>query len=170
MDIEKFDKLYTETKQEASQLVDFDEVWKDHEAWRFRISKRMIDTIGRTDEGKKEFAFSRAYIEFYDEVEVKKTILHEIAHALTPMEEGHGEQWKEICLKIGGDGEEYFEPSQEYYASIAKYELFCPNCGAISRRSHRRTKVTYACGKCCKKYNEGRYSDDYRLVCREIEQ
>jgi hypothetical protein len=54
---------------------------------------------------KRKIVFSRLYlrenIDNWHHIEM--TIYHELAHALLPIQ-GHTKKWKELCLKIGGDG------------------------------------------------------------------
>ncbi|HKI57370.1 MAG TPA: SprT-like domain-containing protein [Trueperaceae bacterium] len=76
---------------------------------------------------------------------VRDTILHEIAHALTPGD-GHGAAWRTACRRVGakpercaGDGEVALPP--------APYALVCDRCGARYGR-YRRTRGRYACGRC----------------------
>jgi Zn-dependent membrane protease YugP len=45
----------------------------------------------------------------HSEASVTDTILHEIAHALTPYAE-HGPAWQRKCLEIGAKPEKYFHP------------------------------------------------------------
>ena len=40
--------------------------------------------------------------------EIYKVLLHEIAHALNP-DDGHGQKWRDTCLILGGDGEQFYE-------------------------------------------------------------
>ncbi len=49
---------------------------------------------------RRRISLSRPLTFLNDEAEVRDTILHEIAHALTP-KTGHGPAWKAMCLRIG---------------------------------------------------------------------
>jgi predicted SprT family Zn-dependent metalloprotease len=52
---------------------------------------------------KKVISLQPYFIECNYPIVVKRTILHEIAHALTP-KQGHNKQWKKMARSIGDDG------------------------------------------------------------------
>ncbi|NBT51009.1 MAG: hypothetical protein EBT12_05555, partial [Marivivens sp.] len=70
----------------------------------------------------KEISLSRPLTKANDEEQVRDTILHEIAHALTPGE-GHGNVWKKVAIKIGCDGKRCYDsksiitPESKYMAT-----------------------------------------------------
>lgn len=89
---------------------------------------------------------------------VKKTILHEIAHALVGRGHGHDFVWQRKCLEIGGDGKRLADANEIDFSNIKfAYKGVCPN-GHISYRS-RRPGRTSSCGKCCSYFNK-----DYIIV------
>lgn len=47
---------------------------------------------------------SPRFVECNAPIIVKRTILHEIAHALVGPRNGHNRVWKEMAIKIGDDG------------------------------------------------------------------
>ena len=102
-------------------------------------------------------ALSEAFIEQMTEEEVKNTILHEIAHALTPYQ-NHNKIWKTIALAIGCDGEVAFKRHIEVKK---KYRTICPVCKKIT---YKHRKYDIACGDCCDKFNNGKYDAKYKLV------
>ena len=75
---------------------------------------------------------------------VKKTLLHEIGHALTPGH-GHGEGWKQKCKQLGGDsrlGVTMVLPGMSWAVS-------CPRCKwrqEYSTKPHGTGRMV--CGKC----------------------
>ena len=77
------------------------------------------------------------------DLELKETILHEIAHALAGPRHQHDRVWKEIARSIGCSGERVcgapaFAPP--------RYIVSCPACGwALRRNVRRRGQV---CAKC----------------------
>jgi predicted SprT family Zn-dependent metalloprotease len=79
--------------------------------------------------------------------EVRNTILHEIAHALTT-DRGHGRLWKAKARLLG------FRPERCYPESVhrppAQFVGTCPTCG-YETTAHRRNRVS--CGKCDTKFN-----------------
>jgi predicted SprT family Zn-dependent metalloprotease len=80
--------------------------------------------------------------------QVRDTILHEIAHALTPGD-GHGGRWKRTCREIGATptrcytDQEVVSPPRR----AARYEIGCRRCGWWHDR-HRRTRRKLVCRTC----------------------
>lgn len=68
--------------------------------WRAQFNPRLSRTLGRCWNSKKLIELSSHYVDNNDEKLVKDTILHEIAHALTPGDK-HGKLWKAACVRIG---------------------------------------------------------------------
>lgn len=96
---------------------------------------------------------------------IRNTILHEIAHALSVQihgmsGRGHGANWKSIAKQIGCNGERCFDGSVNRPAS--KYTLVCDTCGTKTPQ-HRKSRLLYACTKCCKAHNNGKFSHEYKL-------
>lgn len=98
---------------------------------------------------------------------IRNTILHEIAHALSVYVygirsgRGHGHNWKAIAKQIGCDGERCYD-GETVNLPKAKYSLTCDNCGYESPK-HRKVSRKYACAKCCKAHNGGKFSDKFIL-------
>ena len=85
----------------------------------------------------KRIRLSKPLTLINDEDKVKLTVLHEIAHALTPGQ-NHNETWKAKCIEIGGDGKRcktdanFIEP---------KYGVKCNNCKKIVKKGFRQTSL-----------------------------
>jgi predicted SprT family Zn-dependent metalloprotease len=90
--------------------------------------------------------------------EVKNTILHEIAHALTPGEH-HNKVWKRKFIEIGGTGERC---SKCEYKAKGKNMYICTNCGH-NTETHRKWIVPHACYVCCKIHNNGKYDPRFKM-------
>ena len=76
---------------------------------------------------------------------VRDTVLHEIAHALTPGD-GHGPRWKAACRRLGARPQRLAAPD-DVVLPPAPYALVCDRCGQRVPR-YRRTGLRYACGRC----------------------
>ena len=85
---------------------------------------------------------------------IKETIIHEIAHALTPGHH-HDNVWKMKCIELGGNGQrcggadnykDGKEGRQVVMEKLAKYTLTCPVCGAVYHKN-RRPSSAISCGK-----------------------
>lgn len=115
-------------------------VWNfkfDNSKVRFGVCKQSLNS--RTLKTVKgEISLSRFLVEANTEAEVKDTILHEIAHALTPRQ-GHNEVWKRKCIEIGARPEQYYtEQNVETVKHLARYRAVCSDCGHVHVK-HRMT-------------------------------
>jgi len=68
--------------------------------WHFKWD-RATKRLGSCNYTKKRITLSAHQTRKREVIEVKDTILHEIAHALLPPRTGHGKLWKAKCLEIG---------------------------------------------------------------------
>ena len=133
------------------------------------MNNRLTSAFGRYRYSMlygRKIELSTKLVAINDEDRVKLTILHEIAHALT---EGHGHDrvWKAKLLEIGGDGKRCYsrEDTNTIERKRTLYQAFCQEHGDRGRFYRR---VNRACGSCCNAYNDGRYSEAYRLKFREL--
>ena len=118
--------------------------------WLFRWQNKKV-SLGTCSYHKKEIRLSKWYVELNDQTEVKDTILHEIAHALSYVRHGrkgigHGKLWKDICREIGAipracSKEKLNKPKNHY-----KYVDTC--CGVTYRMHRLRRNARYSCPKC----------------------
>lgn len=70
---------------------------------------------------------------------VRKTFVHEIAHANTSGHH-HDEVWRRECLRLGGDGERCYTPTRrggDVNDLPCKYVGVCPKCGVKFFRNRR---------------------------------
>lgn len=137
-----------------------------------KMNGRLTSVFGRyrySRLGHKSIELSTKLVQINDVERVRLTILHEVAHALT---EGHGHDyvWKAKLLEIGGDGKRCYSSSDtntiERKTSRTLLRAFCPEHGDRGRFYKR---VNRACGSCCNAYNNGRYSEEYKLQFRELQ-
>lgn len=122
--------------------------------------------MGSCEYRRKYIRISKYHIKANEWQEIEDTMLHEIAHALTPDDAGHGRAWKQMCVKIGARPNRVV--SNETMIKIKeiakpKYMYACPNCNH-KRPAYRKLKREMACSACCNKYNGGKYHADYKLV------
>ena len=142
-----------------------------HGLWRVegKLNGRLTNSFGRYrynvyNQNIKVVELSTKLVELNSEERVLQTILHEVAHALT---EGHhhDEVWRETCIAIGGNGRTYYSFDNTNVTKRKEYQAFCPEHG---NRGRFYKRVNRACGSCCNKYNNGKYSEEYRLQFREL--
>lgn len=115
--------------------------------WTFRFD-RARRRFGSCAPGRKTITLSKWLTLLNDAPDVRETILHEIAHALTPGD-GHGRKWREACLRVGA------KPVRCYDAAAikapprrpARFLLGCKACDwwAPRHRLARRRLVCRAC-------------------------
>ena len=88
------------------------------------------------------------------------TLLHELAHALTP-NCGHNDEWKQMCIKIGATPERCAKSIKTRFDNEIKpvtktsktYILSCPACNFYTTRT-RKSNSSSSCPKCSNSYNE----------------
>ena len=115
--------------------------------WSFKFDRSKV-SFGKCYYAKKQISLSQYLVELNEEDEVRDTILHEIAHALTPGD-GHGPLWKAMCVRIGAnparcyDAETVRSPARP----APKYRLGCQACDWwVDRR--KLTRHRYICRRC----------------------
>ena len=69
--------------------------------WTFRFDHARR-RFGSCQPRRKVITLSRPLAFLNAEPQVRDTVLHEIAHALTPGD-GHGSRWKRKCVEIGAE-------------------------------------------------------------------
>lgn len=124
----------------------------DKLGYKFRFNKKKL-SAGTCSYTEKTIQLSLPITQFAEEHDVVDTILHEIAHALTPGH-GHDKVWKKKAIEIGCRGKRCFDEKTSTMNAankIAKYKGVCPN-GHLSFRN-RLPKRNMSCGVCCKHYN-----------------
>lgn len=126
--------------------------WNLHD-WRFEWDNAKT-RIGQCKSRRKVISLSRPFFERgLSDVEIKDTVLHEIAHALTPGA-GHGPKWRLMCLQVGA--------RPERCADVPRIQgNWVATCWQCLRRVtyHRRPKVRRSCKKC----SGGRFNDRFEL-------
>jgi predicted SprT family Zn-dependent metalloprotease len=103
------------------------------------------------------------------EVEVQKTLLHELAHLLVHHRHGrrrlppHGIEWREACRDLGipGEGRTHQLPFQGRRMR-RRFQLKCRGCGDVHERV-RLPKGRIACLSCCRSHNHGLYDERFRF-------
>jgi len=118
------------TQQKAFDLMEMHGLM----GWRFRFDNSYRRAGLCRYEGQI-ITLSRYLVLLNPWTEVIDTILHEIAHALTPGD-GHGELWKAKCREIGARPDQYYRPDLVKMPE-GRFQASCPSC---RRFYHRHSK------------------------------
>lgn len=123
--------------------------------WRLVLDNAKT-RAGQTQYSTKTISLSRPMTKARDAQTVRNTILHEIAHALTPGH-GHDRVWRAQHIALGGTGERCTSGE----SVKGRYEGTCPN--GHKRYRHRLSKAITA-GASCGVCNPHKFDERYRLV------
>lgn len=110
--------------------------------WTFKMNGRLKRTFGLCRYNVCTIELSRDYVEANDEASVLDTILHEIAHALTPGAL-HGRDWQAMCRILGCKPEQYVNPKNIKINYKWQMALMLP-CGNLERLQifgHKKTNL-----------------------------
>lgn len=130
--------------------------------WHFEFDRAKL-RFGRCYHRQKLITLSGPLTLVNTVEQVTDTILHEIAHALTPGH-GHNTIWQLKACEVGATPQRCYS-----YADVIQpkgiYTFECPNCHKRIER-YRKTKRNYACGRCCKIHSNGKF--DPRFILRPL--
>ncbi len=121
--------------------------------------------FGRCDYTNRQISLSK-HLTFLNPLEeVRDTLLHEIAHALTPGAK-HGPRWRAVCRQIGARPIRCYTDAQVVSPprKPAAYRFGCPRCDWWVERRRQLKGRKYACKKC-----RGEVVYVTNLVTREVD-
>lgn len=128
--------------------------------WGFEFD-RATRRLGATWINLCKISLSKKFVELNTWDEVRETMLHEIAHVLSPIDAGHGKRWKETYANIGGNVNRNYANLVSPYKGRALLTGLCPNCG---QKTFARRRIKSACRNCCSEYNDGKFSEEYKFI------
>lgn len=115
--------------------------------WSFRWSSARRG-FGTCCSQKKLITISTVLANVNTDERVRRTVLHEIAHALVGTRHGHDVVWRSMCLRIGGDGKTCWDRTTTV-AVPAPWSGTCPVCHTEHHRYRRpRLHLKYFCRRC----------------------
>lgn len=116
--------------------------------WSFRFDHARR-RFGSCRLREKAITLSRPLTILNSVEQVRDTLLHEIAHALTPGD-NHGSRWRAACLRIGANPKRCY--TEEEVTSPprrpAPYRLGCRSCDWWVERRRKMSGKRYVCAKC----------------------
>lgn len=145
-------------------LVD-GEIYNLHQRkWSFTFNTKK-KALGTCNFGTKIITLSEPLILSNPDMELwDNTLRHEIAHAIDYYIRGksdHSNDWKNVGKQIGCSVD-LLKSSIKVNSVMGKYTLKCNIC-EHEIQIHRKRKRESACSYCCKKHNNGLYSNDFKL-------
>jgi predicted SprT family Zn-dependent metalloprotease len=119
--------------------------------WSFRFdhARRRLGACHYTTH---TITLSRHLARINSEAVVRDTILHEIAHALTPGGR-HGAAWRARARAIGANPKACAD-ADEVELPAAPFDLVCDRCGTRVAR-YRRSRQRYVCRSCYAAHEAG---------------
>lgn len=115
--------------------------------WRF-VFDRAVRRAGKCSYATKTISLSAPLARLHGEAEVRETLLHEIAHALTP-NEGHSQVWRRTALRIGSNGQRCVDADAPSIPGA--WVGVCP-AGHRTER-HRAPQQVTSCTKCARTFS-----------------
>ncbi len=108
--------------------------------------------LGSCRYAQRTLTLSAPLTRLNDEAVVRDTILHEIAHALTPGA-GHGPRWRTVARRLGAAARACVD-SHGVSVPPAPYALVCDGCGVELPR-YRRPRQRLVCRGCHERHQRG---------------
>ncbi len=124
--------------------------------YRFLFNQSKY-SAGYCKYNSRKIELSQPLTEQSNDLDVRDTILHEIAHALVGSGHGHDAVWRRKALEIGCNGKRCYggdnkDSTDAAYKMLAKYKGTC--VGGHDHYRNRKPTVKQSCHSCCKRYNE----------------
>lgn len=133
--------------------------------WLFEFD-RAARRFGACYYGRKKISLSEKLTVLNSEAAVRETLLHEIAHALTPNDRGHGKEWARACWKLGIPANRCFDSSVE--TPKGQWRATCIVCGK-EHTMHRRPKNRRSCRCLGKAFNPATVLEFRRWVKKVVD-
>lgn len=102
--------------------------------WTFQLDN-SVKRFGQCRYRTRVISMSKHLIELNSEEQVLDTILHEIAHALTPKAH-HGYEWKMACIRIGARPVRCYSTDTVEQPKM-RYQATCGCCNKVWQKAKR---------------------------------
>ena len=114
--------------------------------WGFEFD-RAKNRAGQCRLWDRVISLSRPYVELNSEASVRDTILHEIAHALSPLGSRHNWVWQQKAREVGADPRHVVADDNTKFPE-GNIVGFCSEGCTSSHRMHRMPRRGYRCRRC----------------------
>jgi predicted SprT family Zn-dependent metalloprotease len=121
-------------------------------SWKFRLIHSKSN-LGRCHYRRREIQIAKEHLETHTNMQIIDTILHEIAHALTPGHV-HDEVWQAKCREIGALAQARADDTFAPY--VRKVEVICLDCNKVVAKRHRAPSRHLIHGRCKNEANGGK--------------
>lgn len=121
--------------------------------WKVEMNYRAKGRLGQCHYQRKALIFSALLIPHLSRAEFQNTVLHEVAHALTPGHK-HDAVWRRKFISLGGNGKAVSDNTipDHVLRKVMKYEVVCANTGKsfgfINRMGKNFARGAWRC-PCC---------------------
>jgi len=117
--------------------------------WTFKFD-RSVRRAGLTSYTNKSIQLSRAMTPNLSDMEVRNTLLHEIAHAMVGPGYGHGPTWRRQALAIGCSADRCITLTDAQRV-VAPLAIYCLPGQHVVKTAHRRSDIST---KHCKRHGK----------------
>lgn len=129
--------------------------------WSFEFNNRK-GAIGLCSPRQKTIAISQSWFDgnMDKSHDWEDTLRHELAHAVDFEMRGtsdHSNIWKSVARQVLCDAQ---RTTGAFERGDSRYLIICPNCNK-KQAAHKRRAPRTACGDCCRKYNNNRFTSEY---------
>ncbi|MCZ6538474.1 MAG: SprT-like domain-containing protein [Chloroflexi bacterium] len=116
-----------------------------------RVSGRMRRTLGSYTPSRKQIAVSSRLLALGDETDIRRVVLHEVAHAIVHARHGektsaHGREFRSVCQELDIRSRRYVDVTTEKWRSQVRFLSKCGHCKVIIVRRRRMRSVRCGCG------------------------
>lgn len=118
--------------------------------WQIAIESKLKTkyALAQCDRVRRVISIGPRFADHAPESHLREAFAHEIAHALTPNDPGHGKAWKALMRRFGYEPRSHFPHwSFSYIHHKPRYYFECYICNSHGV-SYRKRSVEYMCGKC----------------------
>lgn len=122
-----------------------------------------VGRLGACDYRKRMILLSEPQLTRADERVVRDTILHEIAHALAPLD-GHGAVWRATARRIGAKPQASTREGADLRGELAPWVGVCAAGHVGATRFWRRPRNRRSCVECGGNRFDSRYLLTYSRV------